>query len=116
MRRNEKIVGEAEIKMIEKELESRIQEIAASRIAPVLTAHGGRMEIVDFEDGVLSVRFLGQCAGCPSAMLTIEEVVQKELTAAVPEVQSVTLIQQTSQELLDFAKQLLKKSHQEISK
>ncbi len=94
---------------MDRELELKIQEVIKDRVAPVLIAHGGNLEIVDFEDGVISVRFLGQCAGCPSAMLTIEEVVEKELVDAVPEIKSVELIQQTSQELLDFAKQLLKK-------
>lgn len=40
-------------------------------------------------------------------MLTIEEVVEKELVEAVPEIQSVELVQETSRELLEFAKQLL---------
>ena len=94
---------------MDKELELKIQNVIKERVAPVLIAHGGNLEVVSFEDGVLSVRFLGQCAGCPSAMLTIEEVVEKELVEAVPEVKSVELVQQTSQELIDFAKQLLKK-------
>ena len=94
---------------MDKELELKIQNVIKERVAPVLIAHGGNLEIVSFEDGVLSVRFLGQCVGCPSATLTIEEVVEKELTDAVPEIKSVELIQQTSQELIDFAKQLLKK-------
>lgn len=94
---------------MDKELELKIQNVIKERVAPVLIAHGGNLEIVSFEDGVLGVRFLGQCAGCPSAALTIEEVVEKELTDAVPEIKSVELIQQTSQELIDFAKQLLKK-------
>lgn len=97
--------------MMEKELEAKIQKVIEDKVAPVLLAHGGSLEVVSFEDGVLGVRFLGQCAGCPSAMLTIEEVVQKELMEAVPEIKSVELIQQTSQELLDFAKQLLRKGN-----
>ena len=94
---------------MDKKLEVKIKNVIKERVAPVLIAHGGNLEVVSFEDGVLNVRFLGQCAGCPSAMLTIEEVVEKELVEAVPEVKSVELLQQTSQELIDFAKQLLKK-------
>ena len=95
------------IKIMEKELELKINHVIDERVKPVLAAHGGSLEIVSFEDGLLSVRFLGQCAGCPSAMLTIEEVVEKELIESVPEIQSVTLVQETSRELLDFAKKLL---------
>ena len=95
---------------MEQELELKINRVIAERIKPVLAAHGGSLEVLSFADGLLRVRFLGQCAGCPSAMLTIEEVVEKELTAAVPEIQSVTLVQETSRELLDFAKQLLGRS------
>ena len=64
------------------------------------------------EDGVLYVKLLGQCAGCPSADLTSETIVEAELTAALPElVRKVAVIQTVSDELWEQAKKLLRDHH-----
>ena len=55
---------------------------------------------------------LGQCAGCPSADLTNETVVEAELTAALPEVvEKVAVVQTVSDELWEQAKKLLREHH-----
>lgn len=64
------------------------------------------------EDGVLYVKLLGQCAGCPSADLTNETIVEAELTRALPElVRKVAIIQTVSDELWEQAKRLLRDHH-----
>ena len=60
----------------------RIEAVLNEKIRPVLRAHGGDIAADRLEDGVLYVRFLGQCAGCPSADLTNETVVEEELVRA----------------------------------
>ena len=52
---------------------------------PSLRAHGGELELDHLEDGVLYIKLLGQCAGCPSADLTNETLIEHELTSALPE-------------------------------
>lgn len=42
-------------------------------------------------EGVLRVRLIGQCAGCPSASLTAQMLVAEEVRAQVPEVSQVLL-------------------------
>ncbi|MCI8573659.1 MAG: NifU family protein, partial [Oscillibacter sp.] len=52
------------------------------------------------------------CAGCPSADLTNESLVEAELTAAVPElVEKVVVVQNVSDELWEQAKRLLRDHH-----
>lgn len=80
--------------------------------APVSPAHGGELEIDHLEDGVLYIKLLGQCAGCPSADLTNETLIEHELTAALPElVQKVVVVQTVSDELWEQAKRLLRDHH-----
>ena len=63
----------------------RIEAVLEEKVRPSLHAHGGEIQIDHLEEGVLYVKLLGQCAGCPSADLTNETVVEAELTAALEE-------------------------------
>ena len=61
---------------------------------------------------MLYVKLLGQCAGCPSADLTNETLVEAELTRALPElVRKVAVVQTVSDELWEQAKRLLRDHH-----
>ena len=90
----------------------RIEAVLDEKVRPALRAHGGEIAADHREDGVLYVKLLGQCAGCPSADLTSETIVEAELTAALPElVRKVAVIQTVSDELWEQAKKLLRDHH-----
>lgn len=93
---------------MDQELSARIEAVLDERVRPYLSGHGGGVQVEGLEEGVLQVRLLGQCAGCPSAMLTNEQIIQEEICAAVPEVRQVALIQQVSEDLLDQARAILR--------
>ena len=80
----------------------QIEAVLDEKVRPSLRAHGGELEIDHLEGGVLYIKLLGQCAGCPSADLTNETLIEHELTAALPElVQKVVVVQTVSDELWD---------------
>ena len=90
----------------------RIEKALEEKVRPALRSHGGNVEIDRLEDKTLYVKLLGQCAGCPSADLTNETVIQAELTAALPElVERVAVVQTVSDELWEQAKRLLRDHH-----
>ena len=90
----------------------KIEAVLDGKVRPSLRAHGGEIQVDHWEDGVLYVKLLGQCAGCPSADLTNETLVEAELTAALPElVRKVAVIQTVSDELWEQAKRLLRDHH-----
>lgn len=90
----------------------RMEAVLDEKVRPALRAHGGEIEIDHLEDGVLYVKLLGQCAGCPSADLTNETLVEAELVQALPElVKKVAVIQTVSDELWEQAKRLLRDHH-----
>ena len=90
----------------------RIEEVLDEKVRPSLRAHGGEIHVDRLEDGVLYVKLLGQCAGCPSADLTNETLVEAELVKALPElVKKVSVIQTVSDELWEQAKRLLRDHH-----
>lgn len=90
----------------------RVEAVLNEKVRPALRAHGGEIETDRLEDGVLYVKLLGQCAGCPSADLTNETLIEAELTAALPElVERVAVVQTVSDELWEQAKRLLRDHH-----
>lgn len=90
----------------------KIEAVLDEKVRPLLRTHGGGLEIDHLEDGVLYVKMVGQCAGCPSADLTNETIVEAELVQALPElVKKVAVIQTVSDELWDMAKKLLREHH-----
>lgn len=90
--------------MIIKEIENILDE----RIRPQLALHCGNLSIVSYKDSILTVRLLGQCCHCPSAAVTVSEFVEEEIKAAVPQVSRVVLDSSVSEELVMFAKKLLR--------
>lgn len=90
----------------------RIEAVLDGKVRPALRSHGGEIEVDRLEDGVLYVKLLGRCAGCPSADLTNETLVEAELTAALPElVRKAVVVQTVSDELWEQAKKLLRDHH-----
>ncbi len=47
------------------------------------------MELVSVDDGVVKVRFLGGCSGCPSTAITLKTGIERYLKEKLPEVKEV---------------------------
>lgn len=78
------------------------------KIRPLLAEHNGNIELVKVNDGVVEVKLLGSCSGCPSARFTMEELVASVLKE-ISGVKDVQMANPISREMLDFARQLLRK-------
>ena len=65
-----------------------VQE-ALDKIRPALQADGGDVDLVDFEGGVVKVRLVGACRGCPMSQLTLANGVERILKENVPGVERV---------------------------
>jgi Fe-S cluster biogenesis protein NfuA len=73
-------------------MKEQIQK-AIDRIRPNLQADGGDVELVDVgEDGVVKVKLVGACHGCPMAQMTLKNGIEKFLKQEVPEVKSVVSV------------------------
>ncbi|HPQ60220.1 MAG TPA: NifU family protein [Syntrophales bacterium] len=59
-------------------------------VRPKLQADGGDIELIDVTgDGVVKVKLLGACGGCPMAQMTLKMGVERYLKSKLPEVQKV---------------------------
>ncbi len=77
--------------MSEKETTTREKvEATLDMVRPALQADGGNVQLVDVtEDGVVSVRLTGACAGCPMSTMTLKMGIERTLRDRVPEVKRV---------------------------
>ena len=66
---------------------------AIEEIRPQIQAHGGDVEFVDIQDGIVKVSLKGACAGCPMSQMTVKEGIQSYLKDKIPEVKSVEAAQ-----------------------
>lgn len=69
-------------------MKERVQEVL-DKIRPALQADGGDVELVDVEGGVVKVRLVGACAGCPMSQMTLTNGVERVLKQEIPEVERV---------------------------
>jgi len=67
----------------------KIQEVIDQRIRPFVQQDGGDITLDSFRDGIVYVKFLGACSGCPSAFVTLKSGIEKLLQHYVSEVKSV---------------------------
>lgn len=66
-------------------------EHTINKIRPYIQADGGDVQLVDYNDGVVTVRLLGACAGCSSVDVTLTDGIEAILMDEVPEVTKVEL-------------------------
>ncbi len=69
-------------------LEERVQA-ALEEVRPALQMDGGDVELVDVDGGIVRVRLLGACGGCPMATMTLVGFVEERLKTRVPEIRQV---------------------------
>jgi Fe-S cluster biogenesis protein NfuA len=69
-------------------LEERVTG-ALDEVRPYLLAHGGGVELLGVEDGVVRLRLEGACNGCPSSALTLKSAVEDAVTKAAPDVERI---------------------------
>lgn len=68
-------------------------EDVLEQIRPNIQMDGGDVELVSFEDGVVSVRLHGTCARCPASIFTLKAVIEEKLKENIPEVQEVIAVE-----------------------
>ena len=67
-------------------------EAALEQVRPVLRADGGDVQLVDVNEGVVTVRLTGACGGCPMATMTLRNGIERVLKEQVPEVKEVIAV------------------------
>lgn len=64
-------------------MQEKIQS-ALAEIRPMLAQHLGDIEFIKLENGIVYVKMLGMCDGCPLSVLTLKGGVEELLKMRVP--------------------------------
>lgn len=76
--------GAAQLRLSDDAMYDRITRIFAEEINPSVAKHGGRVELIDVQDGTVVLRMLGGCQGCGMASVTLRQGIESALRNGVP--------------------------------
>jgi Fe-S cluster biogenesis protein NfuA len=65
-------------------LEARVLQ-ALEQVRPYLRTHGGNVELLGVDDGVVRLRLVGSCHGCPSSAVTMKQTIEEAILAKAPD-------------------------------
>ncbi|GBE06812.1 fe/S biogenesis protein NfuA [bacterium BMS3Abin10] len=70
-------------------LKEKVQEVL-DKIRPLLQRDGGDVELVAVQDdGVVKVKLVGSCSGCPMSTMTLKNAIEATIKKEVPEIKTV---------------------------
>ena len=72
-------------------MKERVEQVI-NRIRPAVQMDGGDIELVDVVDGLVKLRLVGSCSGCPSSTMTLKMGIERAIRAEVPEITGVEAI------------------------
>ncbi|XP_072293428.1 NFU1 iron-sulfur cluster scaffold homolog, mitochondrial [Eucyclogobius newberryi] len=78
---------------------SLIKELLDTRIRPTVQEDGGDVIFKGFEDGVVKVKLIGSCTGCPSSTVTLRSGIQNMMQFYIPEVDKVEQVEDEVDEI-----------------
>ena len=69
-------------------------EDALTKVRPSLQADGGDVEYVDYDvdSGILKVRLMGTCRGCPYSQMTLSNGIKRRLQQNFPDLKDVVSV------------------------
>ena len=68
------------------DLKKRVANVLTAEIGPALQMDGASIEVLGAQEGVVRLRLLGTCSGCPSTIMTLIMGIEQELRKRLPEV------------------------------
>ena len=91
-------------------MNERLERLLDELVRPSLREHGGDVALIGYEDGVLRLRMLGRCAGCPAATMTNETLIEGQLMPLLPVLREVVLVHAVSDSLLAQARAMMSRA------
>ncbi len=80
----------------ESSIVGQIISLLNARIRPAVKRDGGDIKFIRFDNGIVLVEMQGACKGCPYAMRTLKDGVERILKTYIPEVREVRNIEENN--------------------
>lgn len=78
--------------MTDQAIIEKIEEVL-EQIRPNIQMDGGEIEFVRYEDGIVYVKLLGACVGCPASLYTLKLGVEEALRERLADVREVIAVE-----------------------
>ena len=72
------------------DLHTRVAQ-ALDTVRPYLESHGGNVELLGIDDGVVRLRLEGSCHGCPSSAATLQTRIERAIVEAAPDTAGIVV-------------------------
>ncbi|MBI4341833.1 MAG: NifU family protein [Candidatus Omnitrophica bacterium] len=72
-------------------MKDRVEKVI-NRSRPAVQMDGGDIELVGVDNGLVKLRLVGACSGCPSSMMTLKMGIERAIRAEVPEITGVEAV------------------------
>lgn len=70
------------------DLRAKVEEVL-EKVRPGLQADGGDVELLNIEDGVVTVALRGACGSCPFSLMTLKQGIEARIKEEIPEIKEV---------------------------
>jgi Fe-S cluster biogenesis protein NfuA len=71
------------------QLYEQVAKVFDEQVNPMVARHGGRVELIDVQEGVVMLRMGGGCQGCGMADVTLRQGIEGMLAQHIPEVRGI---------------------------
>jgi Fe-S cluster biogenesis protein NfuA len=70
------------------DVEARLHQ-ALESVRPYLQSHGGNVELLGFQQGIVRLRLQGSCHSCSSSSVTMQQTIEEAIYGKAPEVTAI---------------------------
>src|ERR1700730_8725088 len=70
------------------DFQTRVIE-ALDKVRPYLKSHGGNVELLGVDEGMVHLQMVGSCHGCPSSAMTLKLAIEEAIYEAAPDVTEI---------------------------
>ncbi len=86
----------------DEDLQEPVSQLIKDKIAPMMAADGGAIELMQIKDGRVFVQLQGACNGCAASGSTLKYIVEKNLKEFIhPDISVVNVLPGMEDEILN---------------
>jgi Fe-S cluster biogenesis protein NfuA len=86
----------------DEDLQEPVTQLIETKIAPMMAADGGAIQLLQIKDGKVFVQLKGACVGCAASGSTLKYIVEKNLKEFIhPEIEIINVPEGMEDEILN---------------
>jgi Fe-S cluster biogenesis protein NfuA len=86
----------------DEDLQQPVESLIETKIAPMMAADGGAIELLQIKNGQVFVQLKGACVGCAASGSTLKYIVEKNLKEFIhPDIEIINVPQGMEDEILN---------------